>query len=139
MKTISCGSRYLSSEMHSSFTGSAQCLGGLVVSACATTQQQWGLMFPIPFLGPTATERWWGAALLQAAAVGLASLLITDTFSLSVAHVHPVAEVSSGVSQSRAVPALHSPGLVEPASRGMCWWLAALLSSAGFGFKLIKV
>lgn len=58
MKTISCGSRYISSEMHSSFTGCAQCLAGLVVSACATTQQQWGLMFPSPFLGPIATERW---------------------------------------------------------------------------------
>lgn len=93
--------------------GCAQSLGGLVVSACATTHQQWGLMFPIPFLGPTATEGWWGAALLQATALGLACSLTTDSFSAAMARVHPAAEVSREFSQSSTVvPALHSSGLV---------------------------
>lgn len=62
-------------------------------------------MFPIPFPGPTATEGL--LALLQAAAVGLACSPTTGT--LSVAHVHPAAEVSREFS---LVPALHSSGLV---------------------------
>lgn len=71
-------------------------------------------MFPIPFLGPTATEGWWGAALLQAAALGLACSLTTDSLhSASVPCVHPTAEVSREFSQpSTVVPALHSSGLV---------------------------
>lgn len=100
----------------------AQCCGGLVVSTCATTHQQWGLMFPIPFLGPTATEEWWGAALLQAAAVSLTHSLATDTFI--VARVHPAAEVSSEFSHSSLGHCCSCIALfwvcAEPVSQGMC-------------------
>lgn len=122
--------------------GCAQCCGGLGVSACATTHQQWGLMFPIPFPGPTATEGWWGAALPQAAAVGLACSPTTGTFR--VAHVRPAAEVSREFSQS-SLSLSHCCSCLallracaEPASPGVCRWLPALLTLAGLGLNFIR-
>lgn len=66
---------------------------------------------PIPW--PCSHGGWQGAALPQAAAVGLACSLTTDAFSASMARVHPAAEVSSEFSQSSTVvPALHSSWLM---------------------------
>lgn len=81
--------------------GCAQCLSALCLCTHPTAVGS-----DIPHAIPWAHSQ-------EAAAVGLPCSLTTDTFSASMARVHPAAEVSSELSHSTSVvPALHSAGLV---------------------------